>query len=1105
MKIKLHFCALLAFLTITSAFAQDALFKSIPYLKGIQIKSMSQDPLGYVWFATDNGLYRYDGYETKRYLIDDNRSSDNSIQTVYADNSGLIWFSSIFSGLHCLDTKTGTFKHFSNKPNDLNSLSSAAINSILKDKKGILWVGTSSGLNRLEDINTGKFTRFQHNNNIQYSLSNDDINILYEDKKGILWIGTKGGLNRFDSANEQFKKYSNEPNNPNSLINDKVKAIFEDSKGSFWVSTEGDGLHTMNRANGVFQRHTYDPLQPNKLSGPPLKAGRDYTDVKAFIKEDGARRIWIGNDLGICFFNYKTGKTIHFDIEKNYNNIEISTAFISKDSLLWISTKDSLYQFDPYFKKLVFKATNLPFSVMQRESSDVTWFLSGTELIRRDSKTGAIKAYSHNPNNPKSLSPFSKGGYLNKQFSVGKKNKIWIGTNAEGLDCFDKQTELVIHLKHDANNPNSIMSNYVDFVHEDGDNLWIGTEKGLDLLLLNTGKIVHFQSIGDSLNSNNVSISAVFTENKDKVWIGANGGLTQLNPFTGKIKNYLKGIPINSILNDAFGIIWLGTDFGLYKYDADADKFSLFKVPYKQTISDRVDDVQEDERKNLWIGSNNTIFKINPTRDFIKILDTDNGTITSNTYVTNSKILFVKGKGYYAINEGDVRGNPFAPQISISDLQIVGKLSNNGGGSRSPFSVERELILKYNENVFSFNINAIHYSNPADNRVLFKLENYDPDWRPTDGEKRASYINVPPGEYLFQVKAFNSSGVWLEEKYLIIITPPWWKSVWAYLFYAVALLLSIRVYSHYRSQKLKEENILLEEKVVQRTNELAQKSTELEKSLTDLQSTQAQLIQSEKLASLGELTAGIAHEIQNPLNFVNNFSELSVDLIKEIQEERQKTKENRDEELENELLADLSSNQEKINHHGKRASNIVKGMLEHSRASTGAKEPTDINAIIKETLPLSYNAMRAKDKGFEAEYNINTDEKVDKIEAFPQDIARVLINLFSNAFYAVNQKKQVADSLPLSEKYTPSVSVTTQRLRNSIEIRIKDNGTGMPEGVRAKVFQPFFTTKPTGQGTGLGLSLAYDIVTKGHGGSLEVESTEGIGSEFIITLPFKTN
>ena len=276
----------------------------------------------------------------------------------------------------------------------------------------------------------------------------------------------------------------------------------------------------------------------------------------------------------------------------------------------------------------------------------------------------------------------------------------------------------------------------------------------------------------------------------------------------------------------------------------------------------------------------------------------------------------------------------------------------------------------------------------------------------------------------------------------------------------------------------------------------------LKKALSDLKSTQAQLIQSEKLASLGELTAGIAHEIQNPLNFVNNFSELSVDLIKEIQEERQKIKENRDEGLENELLADLSSNQEKINHHGKRASSIVKGMLEHSRTSTGVKELTDINKLADEYLRLSYHGIRAKDKDFNADFTTEFDENLPKIAIIPQDMGRVLLNLINNAFYAVNQRNQLGSSSELEPSYTPSVSVITQQLDNQIIIKVKDNGIGMSEAIKAKVFQPFFTTKPTGQGTGLGLSLAYDIVTKGHGGTLEAQSTEGVGSEFIIKLSF---
>ena len=295
------------------------------------------------------------------------------------------------------------------------------------------------------------------------------------------------------------------------------------------------------------------------------------------------------------------------------------------------------------------------------------------------------------------------------------------------------------------------------------------------------------------------------------------------------------------------------------------------------------------------------------------------------------------------------------------------------------------------------------------------------------------------------------------------------------------------------------QNETLEKQVTERTSELNQ-------SLNILKATQNQLIQSEKLASLGELTAGIAHEIQNPLNFVNNFSELSVDLVKDLNDEIHKS--DIDKEYVEELLTDLTSNQEKINHHGKRASSIVKGMLEHSRASTGVKELTDINKLADEYLRLSYHGMRAKDNSFNADFTTDFDENLPKIEVIPQDIGRVLLNLINNAFYAVK-----APQPPKEENYVPTVMVSTRLLApplgtggaGSIEIRVKDNGTGMSEATKAKVFQPFFTTKPTGQGTGLGLSLAYDIVTKGHGGTLEVNSTEGVGSEFIITLPFKTN
>ena len=297
----------------------------------------------------------------------------------------------------------------------------------------------------------------------------------------------------------------------------------------------------------------------------------------------------------------------------------------------------------------------------------------------------------------------------------------------------------------------------------------------------------------------------------------------------------------------------------------------------------------------------------------------------------------------------------------------------------------------------------------------------------------------------------------------------------------------------------------LEVTVRERTAELTEQKEELQKSLLELRSAQDQLIQSEKMASLGELTAGIAHEIQNPLNFVNNFSEVSVELLDEMEEEIGRGNQ---EEVKH-LALDVKQNLQKIIQHGRRADAIVKGMLQHSRISSGQKELTDINALADEYFRLSYHGLRAKDKTFNAALQSDFSQDVPKINIIPQDIGRVLLNLYNNAFYAVGEKKNKLDQEPAGGgNYQPTVSVTTKYLTHpsgtdGIEIRVKDNGMGISEKASDKIFQPFYTTKPTGQGTGLGLSLSYDIITKGHGGTLKMESKEGQGAEFIIFLENK--
>jgi len=297
-----------------------------------------------------------------------------------------------------------------------------------------------------------------------------------------------------------------------------------------------------------------------------------------------------------------------------------------------------------------------------------------------------------------------------------------------------------------------------------------------------------------------------------------------------------------------------------------------------------------------------------------------------------------------------------------------------------------------------------------------------------------------------------------------------------------------------RTEKVKRTTaILLEETIEeleQKRKAIEESNTALTKSLLELKAAQAQLIQSEKMASLGELTAGIAHEIQNPLNFVNNFSEVNIELSDEILEAAEKG----DLEEIRQLASDIRSNQEKIREHGKRADGIVKGMLQHSRTSSGEKEPTDINALAEEYLRLAYHGIRAKDILFNAKLVTDFDENLGKVNIIPQDIGRVILNLITNAFYAVAEKKKLSGG-----DYEPVVTISTQKSGGKIFIKVADNGNGIPQKVLDKIFQPFFTTKPTGQGTGLGLSLSYDIV-KAHGGEIKVQTKEGVGSEFIIQL-----
>ncbi len=411
------------------------------------------------------------------------------------------------------------------------------------------------------------------------------------------------------------------------------------------------------------------------------------------------------------------------------------------------------------------------------------------------------------------------------------------------------------------------------------------------------------------------------------------------------------------------------------------------------------------------------------------------------------------------------------------------------------FNMDSLYHLNYDQNSIDLTIGSIDFNSEGNNVIRYKMEGVNTDWQYQHTNSSIRYEQLRPNHYILTIQSSNSNKVFNGPAKIIhfYISPPFWETSWFRILSVMALALGVWSYTRYRSVDLIKKNILLDEKVKLRTNELNQ-------SLADLKQTQTQLIQSEKMASLGELTAGIAHEIQNPLNFVNNFSLLSEDLVNELDDEINQKHFEDAKSISNVLKLNL----QKINHHGKRAANIVTGMLEHSRTGSAEKRLVDINVLCDEYLRLSYHGLRAKNNSFNCFYSLDRDPALPLIYISPQEIGRVLLNILNNAFYAVDEKKREHSQ---KNEFHPEVILSTQQItrndKSFVKIAIRDNGHGIPDSIKNKIFQPFFTTKPTGEGTGLGLSLSYDIITKGYGGFISVDSNtvEPSFTEFNIELP----
>ncbi|HMG93837.1 MAG TPA: two-component regulator propeller domain-containing protein, partial [Chryseolinea sp.] len=925
---------------------------------------------------------------------------------------------------------------------------------------------------------------------------------------GTLWVGTgfpftgdakwkEGGLNRYNSTTKNFTRFLHDPKDPSSLNDNRIGTIFEDSKGTFWIGTAGDGLHTMNREKGTFVRHEQNAAHPDGLSRPPLRNTISWADdFITFIREDISGTFWIGTfSGGLNKYDPEMRTMDHYSsltenaIDKN-QTLGLSWSYTSKDGVLWVAGTGGVFRMDPLHKPIPHHDTGHPVSSIFQERTGELWLGTNRGILVYDSARINKKWFVHSEADPASLS-------ANRVLSIleDREGIIWIGTEI-GLNSFDQQTQKFT--RYYQNNNVTLSNPFIPFnsIYEDRTgSLWLGTYPSLSSMNREDATFTYYgQNQFDTIQN---SLTTILENREGYLWIGTWSGLKRLEKKTNTIGHYLPGFSIRSVFEDTDGVLWIGTNRGLYYFNASNNDFVPFINPGAGLREDiNVFHILEDDQQSLWINTSIGIVRLRQNRRELSLYG-KNRMIPSVEGTQNNCFEGIGGElffgdnsnnGYYAFFPEQLKTNTTAPDLHITAFRLGDQLviPEKGSSLNEHLSQAEEIRLSYNENVFSFEFVGMHYSSPEDNQHLFMLENFD-TWQRAGEEKTANYYNVPPGNYRFRVKAANSDGLWTEKSIAIIISPPWWKTVWAYFMFGVLFIAGVLA-----AHRVQKERVIKAERERTREKELAQ-AKEIEKAYNELKTTQAQLVQREKMASLGELTAGIAHEIQNPLNFVNNFSDVNSELIEEMKTELKAG--NNEDAIS--IANDIAENEQKIKHHGKRADAIVKGMLQHSRSSSGVKELTDINALADEYLRLAYHGSRAKDRSFNATMKTDFDASVGNINIIPQDIGRVILNVITNAFFAVSAKGSSAGL----DSYEPTVSVSTKKTGGTVEIRVKDNGNGIPQKILDKIFQPFFTTKPTGQGTGLGLSLSYDIV-KAHGGQLNVETKEGEGSEFIIQLPF---
>ncbi|CAM4089513.1 two-component regulator propeller domain-containing protein [Gillisia hiemivivida] len=1026
----------------------------------VDVLKIMEDSKGTLWIGTAKGLCSFTQNRTDGKLLLTSHNQEDvllnaSVIDILEDSQGQLWFAGdqgVWKYIPATSAKEqGTFMNFSDK----FGIEDKVATVLMEDHAGIIWVGTYGAVGRYAPAKSGFLEKTFKPLTVSDGLVNNAVMIITIDKQDMVWIGTKGGVSKYDKNSESFINFTVEQ----GLTFNQVNSITEDSSGSLWFGTYGGGLDRYD-GESVIEYNT-----KQGLIGDAIYA----------TTEDNEGNIWLApSNAGIVKY------------EQNGNSAYsgIFTTYSKEQGLLanthYTATKDN--------------DGNLYFG-----SNEGLSIINGKEITNYTNKNGL-------PDH------FITALYMDKT------GKLWIGTYEGGISVFDGKSF------SNSSTEQGLVHKTVWYFLEDKDGImWIATRGGLSRY---DGK--NFMNFTTEQGLPDNKLSAVIQDKKGNIIIGSWGGgvsiikkerleklkLSNDNQIEPIFENFsttqgLANDVVYQFLEDDNGNIVIGTNkgFTILKGGIASEVGKIAQngfENYNEKTGYPIKDISNNQsmhiggRGNIWAGTVDKLVRFDynsvrkntePLEVFIQNVKINNDNISWRSLEwARKKDTPVKLKNANTPSHVTDELLTFKRKLTsrAMDTMVHNYRNVHFDSLQAFFSIPINLELPYSKNNISFDFVGVETTRPELVNYQYMLEGYNENWNPITQSSTATFGNINEGNYTFFVKAQSPVGVWSEPlEYQFTIRPPWYRAWYAYFFYVLLLFLGI-----YYVDAFQRRRVLFLERQKGIRQELKH-AREIEKAFAELKATQSLLIQSEKMASLGELTAGIAHEIQNPLNFVNNFSEVSKELLDELKTELEKG----NIEDSQGIVHDVIENLQKINLHGKRAESIVKGMLQHSRVSTGVRELVDINKLTDEYLRLAYHGLRAKDKSFNASLNTDYDDSIGKIEIVPQDIGRVILNLIVNAFYAVNERKQLN-----SPDYQPTVSVCTKQLKDSVEIHVVDNGNGMPQIVLDKIFQPFFTTKPSGQGTGLGLSLSYDIV-KAHLGDILVKTKEGEGTEFSIKLP----